>query len=176
MHPNVIHNRCQNFAYILHILCIQLIFLCMVESAIRVHTFFHDVVHTHVSFPLQVAPIFWQISHCLVSHNQYFLKIRCGIFFQEPRHKLNEHWMAVFLVWCLSFLPLWVLISNTIFSWWRVRVRTLWNLDATRKEHFPYILPPWTLPWWVAQFSPVSWLFHCLGIVTRSNNLLRRTS
>ena len=103
MPPNVIHTQCQNCAYIFHI---QFTCLLMVESAIRVRAFFQGVVHAHISFPLKVAPIFWQISHCLVSCNQYFCKIRCGIFWQEPCHKFDEHWMAVFWVFCLSYLPL----------------------------------------------------------------------
>ena len=80
MPPNVIHTQYQNCAYILHILCIQLICLCMVESAIRVCAFFQDVVHAHISFSLKVSLIFWQISHCLFSHNQYFSK-HCVAYF-----------------------------------------------------------------------------------------------
>ena len=100
----------------------------------------------------------------------------CGIFLQEPRHKINEHWMAVFWVLSLSSLPLCYLVYNSISSWCWVRDRTLWHLGGIRKTTFACILTPWPLPWWVAKLLLVSLLLHCLGMVTESNNLLRRTS
>ena len=86
----------------------------------------------------EIAPKFWQILHYLVSRNHHFFKIRCGIFLQEPIHKLDEHWMAVFWDWSLPSLPLWCLRSSYIYCWWRVRVWPFWHWDSTGE--FPIFL------------------------------------
>ena len=81
--------------------------------------------------------------------------------------------MSVSWVCRLPPFPLWLLVSNSIYSWRWVRVRILWHLDGTRKSSFACILP---LAMVGCPIFPVSWFFHCLGMVTKSNNLLRQTS
>ena len=49
--------------------------------------------------------------------------------------------MSLFWVCRLPSFPLWYLVSNSIYSWGWVRVRTLWHLYGTRKSPFACILP-----------------------------------
>ena len=78
--PNVVHTRYNHCAYIGCMLCIQFFCLCMRAQKIWVSVFFQNAMHAHVPLTVQVSPIFWQIFLCLVSCNQYFFEISCGIF------------------------------------------------------------------------------------------------
>ena len=160
----------------------------MVEITIRVHTFVLDVVHAKVSLPLQIAPKFWKIPHYPVSPNQYFFKIRCGIFLQEPCHKLDEECMAVFWYWSLTCLPLWCLSSSSISCWWRVRVWTLCHWDGTSEcpiyfnitpvalsmLDFPvvFIVLIGTLPWYCDRIQK----FVALNILDQTSQISHRES
>ena len=91
------------------------------------------MVHTHIYLYFQIPPKFWQITHFLITHNQHLRKIGCGIFIQEPFHKLDEHKMKMFWAWCLPSPPVWCLCSSCIYLWQWIRVWNSWHCNVTRK-------------------------------------------
>ena len=64
---------------------------------------------------------------------------------QEPCHKFDEYWIAVFWVLRLPSLPLWCLISSSISCLCLIRVCTRYPLDVTGENPIFLHIPPLTL-------------------------------
>ena len=91
------------------------------------------MVHIHVSLSLQTPPEFWQITHCLTTHNQDIFKLWYGVFLQESCHKHYENWISVFWTWWLTSPTFFCPCSSCISIWLWIRVWNPWYWKGTRK-------------------------------------------